>query len=151
MKLKDRFPSDAMLNYYWLPSIEAAGQLSRGKPAKAIELLKAAGQHEMDSPSPLELSPFYPVYLRGEALLAVGDGAAAAAEFEKITAHPGLVVNFPLGALAQVELARAYALQNDGDRSRAAYERFLEIWKSADPDLAVHKRALAEHAKYASH
>ena len=147
-RLAEKFPSDATLDDYWLPVVRAASQLSREKPAKAIELLQAAGPYEMDSPQPMEVAPFYPAYLRGEALLALGKGAAAAAEFEKITSHPGAIVYFPLGALAHLELARAYALQGDRDKARAAYLHFLQLWEAADPDLAVFKQAKTEYSKY---
>jgi hypothetical protein len=149
-KLQAKSPLDPTLNSYWLPSISAATELSHGKPAKAIKLLEPAKASETNSPPPLDLAPFYPAYLRGEAFLALGKASEAAAEFEKITAHPDFVVNFPLGALAQLELGRAYARRNDSVKAGAAYRRFLEIWKRADADLPLRNQALAEGAKYAA-
>lgn len=147
-KLAEKFPSDATLDHYWVPVVRAAGQLSRRKPAKAVEILQATAPYEMDSPQPLEVTPLYPAYLRGEALIALGNGTAAAAEFAKITSHPGAIVNFPLGALAYLELARAYALQGDGDRARASYLRFFELWKTADVDSALLTQSKSEYSKY---
>jgi predicted Zn-dependent protease len=75
------------------------------------------------------------------------DGAAAAAEFQKFLDHPGLVGNFPWGALARLYLARAYALRGDTARARTAYQDFLTLWKDADPDITILKQANAEYAK----
>ena len=86
----------------------------------------------------------YPIYVRGEAYLAAQQGAAAAAEFQKILDHPSLVVNEPIGALSHLGLARAYAMQGDVPKSKAAYQDFLTLWKDADPDIAVLKQAKAE-------
>jgi hypothetical protein len=97
-------------------------------------------------------SCLYPIYLRGEAYLAAGqDGAGgqegAAAEFQKIIDHPGIVWNCANGALAHLELGRAYALAGDKAKARAAYQDFLTLWKDADPDVPVLKEARAEFAK----
>jgi len=84
--------------------------------------------------TPYELSGcLYPVYIRGQAYLAAGQGAAAAGEFRKILDHRGLVVNCPTAALANLGLARAYALQKDTTNARAAYQDFFALWKDADP------------------
>ena len=88
-----------------------------------------------------------PAYLRGEAYLMLHDGNAAAAEFQKFIDHRGLVVNFPWGALARLGLARAYAIQGDTAKARAAYQDFLTLWKDADPDIPILKEAKAECAK----
>jgi len=87
------------------------------------------------------------IYVRGEAYLAEHRGAAAAAEFQKILAHPGIVLNEPIGALAHLQLARAYAMQGDTVKAKAAYQDFLNLWKDADPDVPILKQANAEHAK----
>ena len=89
----------------------------------------------------------YPVYLRGQAYLLARQGKEAAAEFQKIIDHRGLVLNFPLGALAHLGLARAYAQQGEPDKARAAYQQFLTLWKDADPDIPVFQQAKAEYAK----
>ena len=88
-----------------------------------------------------------PVYLRGEAYLMLRDGNAAATEFQKFIDHRGLVSNFPWGALARLGLARAYAMQGDTVKARAAYQDFLTLWKDADPDIPILKQAKAEYAR----
>jgi Tfp pilus assembly protein PilF len=89
----------------------------------------------------------YPVYVRGEAYLQAHSGAAAAAEFQKILDHRGVVVNFPLGALAHVGLARAYALSGDAPKAKTAYQDFFALWKDADPDIPILKESKAEYEK----
>jgi len=89
----------------------------------------------------------YPVYLRGEAYLGAGNGALAGAEFQKILDHPGVIVNFPLSALAHLGLARARALSHDVTGARTAYQDFFALWKDADPDIPILKQAKAEYAK----
>ena len=88
-----------------------------------------------------------PAYVRGEAYLALGHGDRAATEFQKFIDHRGLVGNFPWGALARLGLARAYAMQGDTTKARAAYGDFLALWKDADPDIPILKQAKAEYAK----
>jgi hypothetical protein len=89
----------------------------------------------------------YPVYLRGEAYVAAHHGGAAAAEFQKILDHPGVVVNEPIGALAHLGLARADALSGDTFKAKTAYQDFFALWKDADPDIPILKEAKAEYAK----
>jgi len=89
----------------------------------------------------------YPVYVRGQAYLLAHQGKEAAAEFQKIIDHRGIVLNEPIGALAHLQLGRAYAMQGDTAKSRAAYQDFLTLWKDADPDIPILKQAKAEYAK----
>ena len=89
----------------------------------------------------------YPVYVRGEAYLAAHQGREAAAEFQKILDHRGIVLNEPIGALAHLQLGRAYAMQGDTAKARAAYQDFLTLWKDADPDIPILLQAKAEFAK----
>jgi len=92
----------------------------------------------------------YIVYLRGEAYLAAHQGTEAAAQFQKVLEHPGLVVNQVIGALAHLGLGRAYALQTGADarvRARIGYQDFLAVWKDADPDLPILRQAQAEYAR----
>jgi hypothetical protein len=89
----------------------------------------------------------FPVFVRGEAYLASREGTKAAAEFQKIIDHRGLVLNRPIGALAHLGLGRAYVLQGDTPRAKAAYQDFLTLWKDADPDIPVLQQAKAEYAK----
>ena len=145
-ELDKTFPLDTLVQRYWLPTIRAAVALERKDPNRAIELLKAASTIELGAPTHLTIF-LCPVYLRGEAYLMLHDGNAAAAEFQKFIDHRGLVVNFPWGALARLGLARAYALQGDTAKARAAYQDFLTLWKDADPDLPILKQAKAEYDK----
>jgi tetratricopeptide (TPR) repeat protein len=145
-ELDKRFPQDTMVQRYWLPTIRAAVALQRKDPSRAVELLQAASTVELGQPT--NVSVFLcPVYLRGEAYLMLHDGNAAAAEFQKFIDHRGVVVNFPWGALARLGLARAYAMQENTVKARAAYQDFLNLWKDADPDTPILKQAKAEYAK----
>ena len=87
----------------------------------------------------------YPVYVRGQVYLKVGQGQQAAAEFQKIVDHPGVVLNFPLGALAHLGLGRAYALAGDKVKARRAYQDFLALWRDADADIPILKQANADY------
>jgi tetratricopeptide (TPR) repeat protein/predicted Ser/Thr protein kinase len=141
-KLDNSFPLDTMVQKYRLPTIRAAVALQRKDPNQAIELLQVT--------SPIELGDvglLLPVYLRGEAYLMLHDGKAAAAEFQKFIDHRGLVANFPWGALARLQLGRAYTLSGDKNKARAAYQEFLGLWKDADPDIPILKDAKAEYAQ----
>jgi ATP/maltotriose-dependent transcriptional regulator MalT len=102
---------------------------------------------ELGRPRPLQLGTLYPVYIRGEAYLLSHQGKEAAAEFQKIIDHRGMVLNSPIGALAHLGLARAYAMQGDTAKARAAYQDFLTLWKDADPDTPILMAAKAEYAK----
>jgi tetratricopeptide (TPR) repeat protein len=154
-ELNQTFPLDTMVQRYWLPSIGAAVFLQRKNPNHALELLQASIPIEMGQPANLTVF-FCPVYLRGEAYLMLHDGKAASTEFQKFLDHPGVVINFPWGALARLGLARAYALDlpEDAakdtaarDKSRVAYQNFLTLWKDADPDVPILKQAMAEYAR----
>jgi len=89
----------------------------------------------------------YPVYVRGEAYLAEHQGREAAAEFQKILDHSGILLNSPIGALAHLQIGRAYVLQGDTAKARAAYQDFVMLWKDADPDIPLLKQTKAEYAK----
>ena len=104
---------------------------------------------DLHSASDLRCAPYGGVgsYVRGEAYLAAHQGKEAAAEFQKILDHRGIVLNEPIGALAHLQLGRAYALQGDTAKARAAYQDFLGLWKDADPDIAILEQAKAEYAK----
>ena len=143
-ELDKTFPLDTLVQRYWLPTIRAAVALQRKDPNRAIELLQVASAIELGDAGNRLLCP---VYLRGEAYLMLHDGNRAAAEFQKFIDHRGLVGNFPWGALARLGLARAYAMQGDTTKARAAYQDFLTLWKDADPDIPILKEAKAEYAK----
>jgi hypothetical protein len=121
----------------------------RSNPQQAIDILATAGTCELGLPaySYYNWANLYPAYVRGEAYLAAHRGTEAAAEFEKIIAHRGIVLNEPIGALAHLQLGRAYVLWGDKVKGAAAYRFFLTLWKGADPDIPILKQATAEYAK----
>ena len=142
--LAKRYPLDTATNRYWLPSIRAAIAISTHRPAAAIDVLQAAtSPYELGNPLPqAEIGAFlYPIYLRGESCLQLRRSHEARAEFQKFLDHRGITVNCPLGALALLGLARAYANIGDLDKSRAEYREFLTLWQDADSDIPVLKQA----------
>ena len=156
--LNKRFPLDTQMQSLWLPVIQAQLALDKKNPAIALTFLQAATPIELGGIQFLSnISCLYPVYVRGEAYLAAGQGNAAAAEFQRIIDHGGIVWNCWTGALAHLGVARANALQSrtsqgaDADAARvralAAYKDFLTLWKDADPDIQILKEAKAEYAK----
>jgi tetratricopeptide (TPR) repeat protein len=141
--LAKRFPLDTLVvNRYWLPTIRAAIEMNQGNPARAIETLKETSPYEL-----CESGHLYAVYLRGLAYLLQRNGEEAAIEFQKLRDHPGIVWFSQIGALAHLGLARAYAIQGDKTKARAAYQDFLTLWKDADPDIPILKQAKAEYGK----
>jgi eukaryotic-like serine/threonine-protein kinase len=144
-KLARDFPLDTMIQAYWLPTIRAQIALNRNQPAQAIGHLQAATWCELGGTS--TPSTMYPVYVRGEAYLRLGEGGAAASEFQKFIDHRGIVVNFPLGALAHLALGRAYVLENDKAKARGAYQDFFALWRDADSDIPILKQAKSEYKK----
>ena len=147
--LAERFPLNTAINRYWLPTIYASIEIRRNNPAKALEGLQATAPYELGSPLPqFEVGgTLYPVYIRGEVYLLLHQGKEAAAEFQKFLDHRGVSVSCPLGALARLQLGRAYALQGDTIRSRAAYQGFFTLWKDADADIPTLIAAKSEYAK----
>ncbi|MGA9389531.1 MAG: hypothetical protein WBV69_03710 [Candidatus Sulfotelmatobacter sp.] len=156
--LGKRFPLDTQMQSLWLPAIQAQLALDRKNPAAALTALQAASPIEFGQILFVNnISCLYHVYLRADAYLASGQGNAAAAEFQKIIDHSGIVWNCWTGALAHLGVARANALEArtsqgaDADLARsralAAYKDFLTLWKDADPDIPILKEAKAEYAK----
>ncbi|HEV7220047.1 MAG TPA: protein kinase [Terriglobales bacterium] len=158
--LAKRYPLDTQIQSLWLPPIQAQLALNGAKknPASALASLQAASPIELGEIGFVaNISCLYPTYVRGEAYLAAGQGTAAAAEFQKILDHNGIVWNCWTGALARLGVARANALQArtsqgaDADLARtralAAYKDFLDLWKDADPDIPILKEAKVEYAK----
>jgi eukaryotic-like serine/threonine-protein kinase len=150
--LDKAYPSDTMLQAFWLPTVRAGIELSRKRPASAIDALGPAAPFEMG-----EHIPLLPAYVRGQAYLAAGDGTRAAVEFQKLIEHRGLIQNSLMGPLSELGLARAYVLQSDKaqgglaavtrDKARLAYRAFLDLWKNADPDLPMLQKVRAESAQ----
>jgi eukaryotic-like serine/threonine-protein kinase len=156
--IKKRFPLDTHTQSLWLPAIQAQLALDRKNPVVALDALPADSPIEFGQiPFVTNISCLYPVYVRGEAYLANGQGGAAAAEFQKILDHSGIVWNCWTGAMAHLGVARANALQArtsggvDADSARVraltAYRDFLTLWKDADPDIPILNEAKREYAK----
>lgn len=147
--LARNFPSDTVIEINYLTALRAKLALLHSNPQQALEILGLAAPYELGSPS-LSLYNWpnmYPVYVRGEAYLAAHKGREAAAEFQKILDHRSIVLNEPIGALAHLQLGRAYAIEGDTAEARAAYQDFLTLWKDADPDIPILRQAKAEYAK----
>ena len=141
-ELQQKWSASLPLNTYALPCIRASTQMQRGNASKALDLLEPAKAYELGI-----FGGFYPPYLRGEAYLALHKSADAAAEFQKFFEHRGIVLNDPKGALAHLGLGRAFAMQGNTAKARAAYQDFFALWKDADPDIPILKQAKAEYAK----
>jgi tetratricopeptide (TPR) repeat protein/predicted Ser/Thr protein kinase len=142
--LGKRFPEDTIVQFNYLPTLHAGLALSGNEASKTILILRAAAPYELGEVGATSLCP---VFVRGEAYLAAHRGNEAAAEFQKILDHRGVVFNEPIGALAHLQLGRAYAMQSDTAKARTAYQDFLTLWKDADPDIPILKEAKAEYAK----
>jgi hypothetical protein len=138
--------TDVLFNY--LPTLHAKLALMHSNPQQALNDLELAAPYELGLPAGgfYNWPNMYPVYVRGEAYLAAHQGNEAAAEFQKILDHRGIVLNEPIGALAHLQLGRAHAMQGDTARSRTAYQDFLTLWKDADPDIPILIAAKAEYA-----
>jgi len=150
-QLDEKHPLDTMVQKYWLPTIKGAVAMRKKDPALTVELLKAASPVELGAPSSVTVS-LLPVFVRGEAYLALGQGYEATQEFQKFIDHRGLVANFPAGALARLGLARGLALEAGADptareKARSAFRDFLNLWQEADPDLPIYRQAKTEYAK----
>ncbi len=147
--LNKRFPEVAPMQFNYLPTLRAKLALLRSNPQQALDALRVASPYELGLPASgfYNWPNLYPVYVRGEAYLAAHQGSEAATEFQKILDHRGIVLNEPIGALAHLQIGRAYAMQGDTAKAKAAYQDFLTLWKDADPDIPILKRAKAEYAK----
>src|SRR5207244_3765453 len=146
-ELVKNYPSQTVLKVYWLPTIKAAIELNANNAAQALVFLEAAAPYELGEPPQFQLGTLYPAYIRGQAYLAAHNGTAAATEFQKFLDHRGIVLNFPLGALAHLGLARAYVRSGDPAKARTKYQDFVTLWKEADPDIPILKEAKEEYAK----
>jgi len=140
--LQKRFPFHTMVQSYWLPTIRAQIALVNKQPQQAIDILRAALSVELGIPLSILGPPcLYPVYVQGEAYLALGQGSEAAAEFQKLLDHRGITWSCTTGALARLGLGRAYALAGDKTKAHAAYQDFFALWKDAEPDIPILKQA----------
>ena len=141
-QLNHDYPVDTIIQACWLPTIRATIETGHGNAGKAIELLQPAGQCELGQGVHLT-----PAYVRGQAYLLARNGPAAATEFQKLLDHRGSMVNSPTGALAHLQLGRAYVISGDTTKAKTAYQDFFALWANADPDIPILKAAKAEYAK----
>jgi tetratricopeptide (TPR) repeat protein/tRNA A-37 threonylcarbamoyl transferase component Bud32 len=149
-ELNKRFPEATTVQSNYLATVRAKLALNRGNPSEALEMLRSALPYELGQTTfsgEYAWNALYPVFVRGEAYLAARQGSEAAAEFQKILDHRGIVWNSPIGALAHLQLGRAYAMQGDTAKAKAAYQDFLTLWKDADPDIPILIAGKAEYAK----
>ena len=149
--LEKRSPEDTFVKFTYVPVLRGLVALRRGNPAESLERLETARQYEFGVNGlnivSFNLGGLYAAYVRGEALLAEHRHAEAAAEFQKILDHRGLVGLHPMGVMAHLQLGRVYASSGDKAKAKAAYETFLALWKDADPDVPILKTAKAEYSR----
>ena len=152
--LDSRFPGDTSVRFNYMPTLRALSALRANDPSRAIELLRPAATYEFAQPGISfygagggSFGAMYPTYVRGQAYLALHKPTEAAAEFQKILDHPGVVLEDPIGAIARLQLARALALSRDTVKAKRAYSDLLTLWKDADPEIAIVKGARAEFAR----
>ncbi len=147
--LDKSFPEDTIVQFNYLPTVRGRLALNKGDTPGAISNLAASAPYELGETraTDLEWTAMFPVFVRGEAYLAAHRGSEAAAEFQKILDHRGLVLNQPIGALAHLGLGRAYVLEGNLSKAKAAYENFLTLWKDADTDIPILQQAKAEYGK----
>jgi DNA-binding winged helix-turn-helix (wHTH) protein/tetratricopeptide (TPR) repeat protein len=149
-RLEREYPVDTCVQFSYLPVLRARLALNKGDAPSAIEALQVAAPYEdgiTESVASGLFGAMYPVYLRGEAYLAEKQGKKAAFEFQRILAHSGIVVADPVGALARLQLARAWSMESDSKKAQSAYRDLLSLWKDADPNIPVLLQAKAEYQK----
>ena len=147
-RITENHPLGTLAQKFWLPAAWALIDLNKNNPAQAIQRLEVYSPLELAQPG--EWEPFgnmYPTYVRGLAYLKANQGDNAAKEFQRIIDHRGLVLNFIIGALAHLQLARAQVMMGDKDAAHKSYQDFLTLWKDADPDIPIYRQAKAEYAK----
>jgi tetratricopeptide (TPR) repeat protein len=145
--LTTRFPQNTAVQTRYLPMARSALALNNGNAQAAIEALAPAAPYDLGHTNEDFTFALYPIYFRGQAYLAAKNWAGAAAEFQKILDHPGIVGNEPIGALAHLGLGRAFVLSGDSAKAKTAYQDFFSLWKNADPDVPILKQAKAEYTK----
>jgi tetratricopeptide (TPR) repeat protein len=150
--LEKRYPEDTCVQFSYLPALRALEALNQGDAAKALEMTQVATPYELGVPGTAFyvgafFGAMYPVYIRGLAYSRLGRHREAAAEFQKILDHPGIVLNDPIGPMARLQLARALSASGDRAKSAAVYKNLLALWKDADPDIPLVQQAKAEAAR----
>ena len=138
-------PEDTLVQHYLAPTIRAAIKLQQHDPAAVIDLLRGTAKYDLAYTEAFDY--VYPAYIRGLAYLELGDGRAAAAQFQKLINNPGLTVRHVTGPLAWLQLGRAQKMMGEEAAARKSYETFLDLWKNADPDIPIYQQAKAEYAK----
>jgi tetratricopeptide (TPR) repeat protein len=153
-ELDRRFPEDTSVRFSYLPTLRALAALSANDPTRAIEVLRPAATYELAQPGisfygagGVGFGAMYPNYVRGLAYLALRKANEAATELQKILDHPGVVLEDPMGALARLQLARAWTMAGDAGTAKAVYGELIQLWKDADPAIQVVKDARAEQAR----
>ena len=152
--LGSRFAEDTSVRFSYLPTLRALASLRSNDPSRAIELLRPAATYEFAQPGitfhgagGVGFGAMYPTYVRGMSYAALGKTAAAAAEFQKILDHPGVVLEDPMGAVARLQLARAWTIAGDVGKGKRAYEELISLWKDADAKIPLVSEARAEYAR----
>jgi serine/threonine protein kinase/tetratricopeptide (TPR) repeat protein len=141
-----RFPLDTLVQNYQLPVIEAAIKMHQDDPRDAVDVLQRTMPYDL-SINCASIDSLYSGYIRGQAYLEMKQGDAALAEFQKLQDHPGIVGMVPIGALAKLQMARAYRLTGNDAIAKEYYEQFLSLWKNADTDIPIYQKAKAEYAQ----
>jgi tetratricopeptide (TPR) repeat protein len=144
-ELNREYRLDTVTQNYYLPTLRAMIDLDRNHPGQAIETLRRAAPYELAKTAAID--QLYPAYVRGLAYLQLGQGRQAAAEFQKLLDHPGIVAIWLTGPLARLHLGRAQMMMGDKAAARKSYQDFLTLWKDADPDIPIFRQAKAEYAK----
>ncbi len=140
------FPQDTSVQNYQLPVIEAAIKLHQNDPRGAVDLLQRTLPYDL-STNCNYIDSLQSAYIRGQAYLRMKQGEAALVEFQKLQDNPGIVAMAPIGAMAKLQIARAYILMGNDVAARDYYEQFLSLWKDADPEIPIYRQAKAEYAQ----
>jgi DNA-binding winged helix-turn-helix (wHTH) protein/Flp pilus assembly protein TadD len=138
-------PLDTIVQKFLVPTVRAAVKLQQHDPAAAIALLRETVPYDLADTQSFDY--IYPAYIRGLAYLELGDGRAAAGEFQKLIDNPGLCLGYITGPLARLQLARAQKMMGEEAATRKSYETFLDLWKSADADILIYQQAKLEYAE----
>ena len=151
-ELEKRYPEDTSVQFSYLPALRGIEALRQRDPARAVDVTEAAAPYELAMPGTAYrdasfFGALYPIYVRGLAYSQSGRDREAAAEFQKILDHPGIVLNDPIGTMARLQLGKALSASGQKSKSAAVYKDLLSIWKDADPELPAVEEAKAEFAK----
>jgi len=138
-------PQDSVVQRIFVPLIDALNNPQKGDGSAAVAILEPARRYESATLPPN--APYWILYTRGKAHLLLKEPDNAVEEFQKILDFRGRDATSELIPMAQLHLARAYAMQSDSAKARTAYQDFLAMWKDADPDIPILKEAKSEYAK----